>query len=119
MLYQPRFIKQTITAKLDSPSELTLKPLTGRFLVVDSEGNRQVEGQLGVLLYEEVPAITKTTTKTTTTTTTTLPGTLCDDRFSQNSAVAICKLMGYVLIGNGCFVTFVRIRRQTKNKFCN
>ena len=61
------------------------KSLTGRFYVVDKNGKRPAEGELGLLLYTEEPV-------------TAMPGTVCDDRFTQNSAVAICRLMGYVML---------------------
>ena len=53
--------------------------------MVDKNGNSPAEGELGLLLYSEQPV-------------TAMPGTVCDDRFTQNSAVAICRLMGYVML---------------------
>ena len=53
--------------------------------MVDKNGNHLAEGELGLLLYSEEPVAA-------------MPGTVCDDRFTQNSAVAICRLMGYVIL---------------------
>ena len=61
---------------------------------MDKNGNRPAEGELGLLLYAEEPV-------------TAMPSTVCDDRFTQNSAVAICRLMGYVISSNHDPIAFL------------
>ena len=65
---------QVLTDKILKYPPLTLHPLTG-FRLIRQDGVNALAGERGLLLYDG--------------------GTVCDDQFSDQSADAICRKLGY------------------------